>query len=119
MSKKKILVIDDDEDILVSMKAWFLKQGFLVAVTTTCKEAVSILISFQPDVICLDVNVGDEDGRETCLEIKTQAAYQHIPIILFSANPEYGESFKNWKADAFMEKPFSLRELSSLVQSYI
>lgn len=116
---KKILVVDDEEDILISMKSWFLKEGYDVAVTKTCKEAVAILISFQPDIICLDVNVGTEDGRQTCLEIKSQAAYQHIPIILFSANPVYGQSYTDWKADAFMEKPFSLKQLSTLVQRYL
>jgi len=119
MRTKKILVVDDEEDILVSMKSWFLKKGFQVAVTRSCKEAVAILNSFQPDIICLDINVGTEDGRQTCLDIKSQAAYQHIPVILFSANPVNGQSYTDWKADAFLEKPFSLRQLSSLVQSYL
>ncbi|MBA4167507.1 MAG: response regulator [Chitinophagaceae bacterium] len=119
MSKKKILVVDDDPDMLISMKSWFHKKGFMVAVTTTCNEALSKLINFQPDIICLDVNVGEEDGRETCLHIKSQAAYQHIPVILFSANHDYGDSYKHWKADAFLEKPFSFQQLTALVQSHL
>jgi len=119
MNTKKILVVDDEEDILINMKSWFQKKGFEVAVTKSCKEAVAILHSFQPDIICLDINVGVEDGRQTCLDIKNQAAYQHIPVILFSANPVNGQSYTDWKADAFLEKPFSLRQLSKLVQSYL
>jgi len=119
MSTKKILVVDDEEDILISMKAWFLKKGFQVAVTKSCKEAVSILKDFQPDIICLDINVGAEDGRQTCLDIKNQADYQHIPVILFSANPANGESYQDWKAEAFLEKPFSLQQLSDLAESYL
>jgi DNA-binding response OmpR family regulator len=116
---KKIMVVDDDKDLLVSMKSIFMRQGYTVAVTTSCNEGLQILHSFQPDLIFLDINVGDEDGRVMCRAIRSRAEYQHIPIVLISANHDELKLFRDAGANAFMKKPFALSGLINALDDYL
>ncbi len=116
---KKIMVVDDDKDLLANIKALLQRQGYDVAVTTSCNEGLEILHSFQPDFIFLDVNVGDEDGREMCRKIKSQADYKHIPVILISANHEALQFYRDHGADGFIDKPFPLTQLVSVLSAHL
>ena len=60
---KKILIVDDDEDLLTNMKSFFKRNGYHVVVTKSCDEGLDIFYSFQPDLVLLDINVSDQDGR--------------------------------------------------------
>ena len=116
---KKIMVVDDDKDLLVSMKSFFMRRGHTVAVTTSCNEGLQILHSFQPDLIFLDINVGDEDGRVMCQAIRSRAEYHHIPIVLISANHEALQLFRDVGANAFMKKPFALSGLINALDDFL
>jgi DNA-binding response OmpR family regulator len=116
---KKILVVDDDKDLLANMKVFLKLQGYNVAATTSCNEGLDILHSFQPDLIFLDINVGDEDGREMCRKIKGQAEYQHIPVILISANHEDLKTYLDYGANAYLKKPFALSGLINNLNNYL
>jgi DNA-binding response OmpR family regulator len=59
----RILFVDDDVDLLATMKILLRQKGFAVAVTTSCKHGLDVLRIFHPDLILLDNDVGDEDGR--------------------------------------------------------
>src|SRR5579871_2143380 len=97
---KRILFVDDDVDLLAAMKILLRREGYEVAVTTSCNEGLDILANFRPDLILLDINVGNEDGRLMCRQIKEQAEYEHIPVILISANDEALETYRDYSADA-------------------
>lgn len=116
---KKILVVDDDVDLLVNMKAFLKRQGYDVAVTTSCSEGLQILDAFKPDLIFLDMDVGNEDGRHMCRQIKSQADYRHLPVILISANHEALQLYLDYGADGFLNKPFPLSGLVSNLDRYI
>lgn len=116
---RKILVVDDDKDLLANMKSFLAKQGYEVAVTTTCQQGLQLLLSFQPDLIFLDVNVGDEDGREMCRQIKSQAEYEHIPVLLISARHEELLLYNKYGASAFLKKPFELPVLMDTLKIYL
>jgi DNA-binding response OmpR family regulator len=116
---KKIMVVDDDKDLLANMKAFLRKEGYEVAVTTSCDEGSEILHSFQPDLIFLDINVGDDDGREMCKKIKAQAEYEHVPVILISANHEALKLYKDCGANSFINKPFPLSSVGNTVRDYL
>jgi CheY-like chemotaxis protein len=116
---KKILVIDDEPDILLLMKAGLSQKGYSVKVSSSCNEGLDIFYEFQPDLVLMDINVGSEDGREMCRAIKTQAVYEHIPVILFSANNEALRSYKEYGATAALDKPFNLPALLEVVQQYL
>jgi DNA-binding response OmpR family regulator len=116
---RKILVVDDDTDILELLKYFFTLKGFDTKVSTSCDEGLSTFYSFSPDVVLLDINVGAADGRIMCRTIKTHADYQHIPVILISANADNLATYSEYGADDRVEKPFSLDHLQSRVEAAI
>lgn len=113
---KKVLVVDDDTDLLLMMKAFLTRNGYEAAVTTSCEEGLNIFYSFKPDMVLLDINVGTEDGREMCRKIKTQASFRHIPVLLISANHEALKFYSDYGANAAVQKPFELPSLLQLLQ---
>ncbi len=113
---KKVLVVDDDTDLLVMMKTFLKRNGYDVRVTTSCEEGLDIFYSFKPDIVLLDINVGSEDGREMCRKIKTQAEYCLIPVLLISANHEALQFYGDYGANAAVKKPFVLPSLLQLLQ---
>lgn len=116
---KRILLVDDDTDLLVSLKSFLTKQGYDVTTTTSCRDALSILFSVAPHLVLLDVNVGDEDGRSMCQQIKSQAESQHIPVILISANHQLLETYREYGANASVRKPFNLPGLLNAIENTI
>ena len=116
---KKIMVVDDEKDLLAIAKSYLKREGHDVAVTTSCDEAMKILPAFNPDIIYMDINVGPEDGRVTCQQIKSLAAHQHIPIILISANYDALNTYKDYQANGILKKPFQPIQLLSLMASHL
>lgn len=116
---KKIMIVDDDKDLLAALKGFLERQGYDVAVSTSCAEGIDTLSSFKPELIFLDVNVGTEDGREMCRTIKTMANHKHIPIVLISANDDALRTHEAYGAAAFLRKPFQPSQLLNLAASYL
>ena len=116
---KKIMVVDDEKDLLALAKRYLKRAGYDVAVTTTCKEGADILVSFKPNLIFLDINVGSEDGREMCKQIKSLAEHKHIPIVLISADDDLLKTYKEYGADSFLRKPFQPSELLDIATGYL
>ncbi len=116
---RKILVVDDDTDILQLLKTYLTWNEYDVRTTTTCSEGMEIFHSFQPELVLLDINVGSEDGRVMCKQIKQQAEFEHIPVILFSANPELLNKAAQYGATATIEKPFNLDEMLALFDKHL
>jgi DNA-binding response OmpR family regulator len=114
---KRILVVDDEEDILISLKYFLRKQGYEVATTDSCEQAMGIFSSFSPDLVLLDINVGDEDGRVMCRQIKEHAELKHIPVILISANHEELQLYADYGANNYIPKPFNQESLSVTIES--
>ena len=116
---KKIMVVDDEKDLLALVKGYLTKAGYDVTVTTSCKEGADILASFKPHLIFLDINVGNEDGREMWKQIKSLAEHKHIPIFLISANDDSLKAYKEYDADSFLKKPFQPFQLLDVAASYL
>jgi len=116
---KKIMVVDDEKDLLALVKGYLTRVGYDVAVTTSCKEGADILASFKPNLIFLDINVGSEDGREMCKQIKSLAEHKHIPIVLISADDDSLKTYKDYDADSFLKKPFQPSQLLDVAASYL
>ena len=66
---------------------------------------------FQPDIILMDVILGQEDGRELCKSLRQDPHYKQITLILFSASPKNLKDFRECGADGAIEKPFSMADL--------
>src|SRR5436190_19624266 len=114
---KKILVVDDDEDILLILQTFLRLKGYEPRTSHSCKEGLNIFYDFHPDVVLLDVNVGSEDGRDMCRKIKEQADYRHIPVIMISANSNGLKAYSDYGANAALEKPFNFSKLQQLIDT--
>jgi len=116
---KKVLVVDDEKDLLALLKGYLKRAGYTVAVTTSCKEGLGIVDLFRPDLIFLDINVGSEDGREMCKQVKSIAEHKHIPVVLISADDESLKTYKEYEANSFLKKPFQPSQLLEVAAGYL
>lgn len=108
----KILVIDDDKDLLEVLKSLLTKKGFEVEVDENWDEGFSKIEKFQPQLILLDVFLSGVDGLDICRQLKSRPQTCDIPIIIFSAFPRMTEPvIYDYGADDFIAKPFEVNEL--------
>lgn len=115
----KILIVDDNADVLQVMQLLLGSRGFEVEVTTKGEETFSLVNTFQPALILLDVHLSGVDGRDISRQLKTTKETKHIPIILFSANLIKGSTLAESLADEFVPKPFDIHELLLKVNKLI
>src|SRR5436305_6910294 len=117
---KKVLVVDDDPDILDALQ--FLLEDVGYRVTTTEKgeyaENLHDTNDGLPDVIILDVLLSGKDGRLICQKLKSQEETKRIPIIMMSAYPNAKQSVTVVGADDFLAKPYDMDELLTKIAKY-
>jgi DNA-binding response OmpR family regulator len=118
---KKILVVDDDPDILEALRMILEDEGYEVTTSEKGEYAENLhdTNGGLPDLIILDVFLSGMDGRLICQKLKSQAETSHIPIIMVSAHPNARQSAKTIGADDFLAKPFDLVELLTTVERYL
>lgn len=112
----KILIVDDNAEILQLMQLILSSRGYQVQITTEGEETFPLIQSFQPDLIFMDILLSGMDGREICNKIKTDEATKHISVILFSANVVRGAALAESLADDFLAKPFDIHDLVKKVK---
>ena len=115
---KRILIIEDDPDILEMMTYILQDEGYRVTASVDCGPLDEIA-SVKPDLILMDNRLGGSSGAEACKKLKTEAATAHIPVILVSANMHLQELTRESRADGFMTKPFDLEELVAVVRHHL
>ena len=117
---KKILVVDDDPDILDALQFMLEDAGYEVKTTEKGEYAENLhdTNGGLPDVIILDVLLSGKDGRLICQKLKSQEETQRIPIIMISAHPNAKQSVSAVGADDFMAKPFDMDELLATIAKY-
>lgn len=113
----KILIVDDEQDIVDLLERYFRRQGYQVLRALNGKEAVAGA-GQKPDVILLDVAMPEMDGLEVCKRIREFVA---CPIIFLTARIEDSDKVKGFAAggDDYVVKPFSLDELGARVAAHI
>ena len=117
---KRILVVDDNTDILHIVKIILENYGFEVMVTQKGEETFSKADTYNPQLILMDVFLSSGiDGREICKTLKANSQTKDIPVILFSAQIKMDDGFQNWGADDFISKPFEVKELISKIKSHL
>lgn len=112
----RIMVVDDDAELRNYIKEC-LGSSYKVVTMPDAESALKELSERLPDLIVSDVRMGDIDGIEFLRRVKTNMAYQHIPVILFSSAAGKDERIKGWKkgADGYLAKPFTLDELEGMI----
>ena len=116
---QKILVVDDDKDLLDMVDMALTRHGY---VTTTLSRGSCFFHSIKsskPDLVLLDIFLGDADGRTLCHEMKLQPAYENIPVILYTAGHVPLSSVENSKADEFITKPFDNNYLIQKIKTLL
>ncbi len=115
----KILVVDDDLDILVVMEILLTMKGFEVEVTAKWENTFEKIEIFKPELILLDVLISGNDGRTICKQLKSQEETKHIPIIMFSAHPSAAATIADYGANDFIAKPFDVNDLLAKVNAQL
>jgi two-component system, OmpR family, response regulator RstA len=126
MEGKKILLVDDDRDLVMSVQAYLTARGYDIATAHNGKEAYARIIANRPDLIVLDVMMDyDEEGMVFASALKTDGPTRDIPIIMlsgFNAEKDVREKVlaslmgQDWPAETFMQKPVRLAELAERIQ---
>lgn len=115
---KKILVVDDDKDILNILNLVLQMNGFEVMVTAKGEEALSRSVNFSPELVLLDVFLSGSDGRDICNSLKRNPKTKNIPVVMFSAHSSMQEVLKVCDADDFISKPFNITELIRKINAH-
>jgi DNA-binding response OmpR family regulator len=118
MRKKKVLFIDDDPDIL-SIVPIVLEEENIEVVATNDPDIITELPVIKPDLILLDEWLGEKKGSTICAEIKKIEEISDIPIVLISAVTNLDKIAEECAADAFIEKPFDIENLVTVVKSLL
>lgn len=116
----KVLIIDDDNDLLDVTKSLLTRKGFDIETIDTWKNGFEKVKLYNPQIILLDVFLSDVDGLEICKQLKSDSHTSHIPILIFSAYPRIAESaIYEYGADDFIAKPFEVNDLVSKMHSVL
>ncbi len=121
MSKIKILVVDDEKNIVELLKINLERYGYDVISAYTGMEAITLTSTDTPDLILLDVMLPDSDGIKICSMIRSNEKTSDIPIIMVSAKSEEEDKIEGLiaGADDYITKPFSIKEIEARIQSVL
>ncbi|PTS92379.1 response regulator [Pedobacter sp. HMWF019] len=110
---KKILVLDDNPDILEIITILLELEGYEIRTMENGHEIHYQIKNFQPDLLIIDVMLGDLDGRDLCNVLKQNFATSSMPIIMISASHDLNLKNKKraCKPDDFLAKPFDIQSL--------
>jgi DNA-binding response OmpR family regulator len=115
----RILIIDDEEDVLIPLSALLQKKGYQVATISRGSIAFKTVDVFKPDIILLDVKLNDFDGRDICWQLKEGKKTKHIKILLCSAYITRKDEYKEYGADDFIGKPFEFKDLLKKINLHL
>lgn len=118
---KKILIVDDQPDILTLLKDKFKFEGYEVLTATDGQEALKKAQEEGPDIVLLDLMLPKIDGFKVCGLLKADTRYQKIPVIMFSARAQESdkELAKEVGADLYLEKTADINQVSAAVKSIL
>ena len=119
--KYKVLVVDDEEDILEFLSFALEKDGFEVKTTTSGTKAIPLAKEYKPDIIILDVMMPGIDGIETCTELRAIKELENTMIVFLTArNEDYSQiAGFNAGADDYVSKPIKPKVLSSRLNALL
>lgn len=121
MTKEKILVVDDEEDILELVRFNLSREGYMVSCAASGEEALRLAKSDPPALIVLDLMLPGMDGLETARRLKADSTTKRIPIVMLTAKGEEADIVTGLElgADDYVTKPFSPRILVARVRAVL
>lgn len=117
----KILIVDDEPNIVISLEFLMKKEGFEIAVAADGDEALAKVGSFAPDLVLLDVMMPKKSGYEVCEALRADPARAGLKIVMLTAKGRDTEVAKGLAigADAYVTKPFSTKDLVARVRELL
>lgn len=118
---KKILIVDDEPNIVMSLEFLMKKEGFEVATATDGEQALAQVVAFSPDLLLLDVMMPKKSGFEVCEALRADPAQGGLLIVMLTAKGRETEVAKGLAigADAYVTKPFSTKDLVARVRQML
>jgi len=121
MAKEKILIVEDEEDILELVRYNLEREGYNVSGVLSGEEALKKIKAEAPDLIILDLMLPGVDGLEICKMLKNNIKTEHVPIVMLTAKGEEADIVAGLElgADDYISKPFSPRVLVARIRSVL
>jgi len=118
---KRVLIVDDENDILNLVKRILTREGFEVITASDGKEGLAKVYSEAPDLMILDINMPVMNGWEVCRKIREDPLYKHLPIIMLTVRKTKADQLKglNLGGDEYITKPFFPAELLARVKTVL
>jgi len=121
MSPKRILIVDDEVDLVETVRFPLELEGFDVLVSYNGEDALSQARKEKPDLIILDLMLPKLDGYKVCRLLKFDERYKHIPILMLTAKTQEKDKALGMEtgADEYITKPFEMDALMEKVKTYL
>lgn len=118
---KRILIADDEPNIVLSLEFLMKREGFEVQVAVDGEAALQAIAAQVPNLILLDIMLPKKDGFDVCQQIRANPEWQAIKVVMLTAKGRDTEVSKGIAlgADAYMTKPFSTRDLVAQVRQLL
>ena len=118
---KKILIADDEQNIVISVEFLMKREGFVVSIAHDGEEAFARIRADKPDLVLLDVMMPKKNGFDVCQEVRADAALAGVRILMLTARGRDTEVAKGMAlgADGYMTKPFSTKDLVEKVRELL
>lgn len=113
---KKVLVVDDDADILTVVSYLLKRNGFEVLTHATGLHIPQIVELFKPNLVLLDIGLPGKEGTEVCKELKLTHS---TPVLFFSAHADKRSCLTECGAQGFIQKPFDIDQLVSAINQLV
>jgi len=119
--KEKILIVEDEKDIIKMLEYNLKKEGFKVIDARDGEDALDLAVREYPDLILLDLMLPGIDGLEVCKALKRESKTSSIPIIMLTAKSQESDKVVGLElgADDYITKPFSPRELIARIKAVL
>jgi two-component system, OmpR family, alkaline phosphatase synthesis response regulator PhoP len=121
ISPKKILIVDDEPNIIVPLEFLMEQNNYDVRVAETGEQALDIIFAYEPDLILLDIMLPGIDGYEVCQKIRKNPKFSRIKIIFISAMARSIDIAKGMElsADEYITKPFSTADVVKKIKTLL
>ena len=118
---KKILIADDEQNIVISVEFLLKREGFVVSVAGDGEEAIAKIRAERPDLVILDVMMPRKNGFDVCQDIRSDPDLKDTRILMLTAKGRDTEMAKGLAlgADNYMTKPFSTKDLVAAVKNLL
>lgn len=117
--RQKILICDDEEDILQVVSIILEKQGYEVTAVNRIEDPIKLVKRHKPDLILMDLWIPEIGGEEALKILKQHIETSAIPVVLFSANNEINGIAERAHADGFIHKPFTIQHLKNYIGGFL